>query len=145
LINCQHNKAVKKFNLTFTTLYRIIQRLEQQIHGGTLGANLKIASEQGFVRRQNHPLAKLVKSLTAESQDAIDELVRLMKNSDSEKIRKECAIAVLEALESASKTVENDAMMRLMANAKFGGPKPLGYDEDDDSPEVDFSVVQQVE
>jgi hypothetical protein len=99
-----------------------------------------LATETGFSRRQNHPLAKLVKSLAAESQDAIDELVRLMKTSESEKIRKECAIAVLEALESASKTVENDAMMRLMANAKFGGPKDLV--EDDEQILIDYTIQE---
>ena len=109
-----------------------------------IGAQLKVAHEVGFARRQNHPLSKLLKSLTAESQDAIDELAKLMKTSESEKMRKECADIILSHLESVAKTIENDSLMRVMANAKYGGPKQLGY-EDDDTPDVDFTQVQAVE
>ncbi len=103
-----------------------------------IGAQLKVAHEVGFARRQNHPLSKLLKSLNAESQDAVDVLVALMK-SESEKMRKDAAIAVLEFQESVSKTIENDQLTRLMANAKYGGPKQL--EVDDDTPQIDFSTV----
>ena len=109
-----------------------------------MGAQLKpVASEVGFARRQNHPLSKLLKSLTAESQDAVDMLVALMASKD-EKIKLAAATKLLEFQESVAKSVENDALMRVMANAKYGGPKQLDY-EDDESPEVDFSVVQKIE
>lgn len=108
-----------------------------------MGAQLKVASEVGFARRQNHPLSKLLKSLTAESQDAVDTLVALMKSTD-QKIKLAAATKLLEFQESVAKSIENDSLMRIMANAKYGGPKQLDY-EDDDSPDVDFSVVQQVE
>ena len=104
-----------------------------------MGANLKVAHEVGFARRQNHPLSKLLKTLTAESQDAVDELVKIMKTSESEKMRKECADIILSHLESVAKTIENDSLMRTMANAKYGGPKEL--EVDDDTPDVDFTQV----
>lgn len=106
-----------------------------------MGAQLKVAREVGFARRQNHPLSKLLKSLTVESQDAVDTLVALMKSED-EKIKLSAATKLLEFQESVSKTIENDALMRVMANAKYGGPKEL--EVDDDTPAIDFSVVQDV-
>lgn len=105
-----------------------------------MGANLKpVASEVGFARRQNHPLSKLLKSLNAESQDAVDTLVKLMKSED-DKIKLGAATKLLEFQESVAKSIENDNLMRVMATAKYGGPKQLEY-EDDDTPDVDFTQV----
>lgn len=113
----------------------------EKIQEAVIGAQLKVASEVGFARRQNHPLSKLLKTLTAESQDAIDELARLMKNSESDKIRKECADILLSHLESVAKAIEQDSMLRMVATARYGGPKQLGYEEEDDTPQIDFSTV----
>lgn len=104
-----------------------------------MGAQLKpVATEVGFARRQNHPLSKLLKSLTAESQDAVDVLVALTKSTD-EKIKLAAATKLLEFQESVAKSIENDALMRVMANAKYGGPKELAEGEDE-TVLIDYTV-----
>ena len=104
-----------------------------------MGQNLKVV-EQGFHRRQKHELSPLLKILTAEQQDAVDNLLFLMKSSE-DKIKLQATEMYFKYLREISKDINDDQMQRLIANAKFGGPKEL---EMDDTPSVDFNQIQSV-
>ena len=106
-----------------------------------MGANLKIASEQGFRRKQNHPLTGILKKLNKEAEGAVEMLVTLMTAEDSDdKTKLAAASKLLEFQRQAAQDINQDELQRLIANIKFGGPKSLEY-EDDDTPDVDFTQV----
>ena len=106
-----------------------------------MGANLKVR-EVGFQRKQTHPLSKVLKSLTAESQDAVDILVGLMNNKDTDdKTRLAAASKLLDLQRQVAADINQDELQRLIANVKFGGPKQLELEVDDDTPQIDFTTV----
>jgi endonuclease III len=104
-----------------------------------LGAQLRVR-EQGFHRRQSHPLSKVLKALTAESQDAVDILVKLMNSKTTDdKTRLAAASKLLDLQRQVAADLNQDELQRLIANVKFGGPTQL--EVEDDSPQIDFSTV----
>ena len=70
-------------------------------------------------------------------------LVTLMTAEDSDdKTKLAAASKLLEFQRQAAQDINQDELQRLIANIKFGGPKSLGYDpDDDDTPDVDFTQV----
>ena len=106
-----------------------------------MGANLKIASEQGFQRKQNHPLTTILKKLNKEAEGAVEMLVTLMTAKESDdKTKLAAASKLLEFQRQAAQDINQDELQRMIANIKFGGPKQLTY-EDDATPDVDFTQV----
>lgn len=113
------------------------------IQEANIGAQLK-TREIGFKRRQNHPLNKVLKSLTAESENAVEILVKLMTSPDTDdKTKLAAASKLLDLQRQVAADINQDELQRLIANVKFGGPKEL--EVDDDTPQIDFSVVQEVQ
>lgn len=107
-----------------------------------MGANLKV-SEVGFHRKQSHPLSKLLRSLTAESTDAVEILVEIMNSKDSDnKIRLAAASKLLDLQRQIANDIEEDQLKRVLCNVKFGGPRDL--EVDDDTPQIDFTQVIDV-
>lgn len=105
-----------------------------------IGANLKVR-EVGFQRKQTHPLSKVLKALTAESQDAVDILVGLMTSDKTDdKTKLAAASKLLDLQRQVAADINQDELQRLIANVKFGGPRQLEL-EDDDTPQIDFTTV----
>lgn len=107
-----------------------------------MGAQLAVR-EVGFARRQNHPLKKLLNSLTKESEDAVEVILAIMNDDKADdKTRLAAASKLLDLQRQVAQDINQDELQRLIANVKFGGPKEL--ETDDDTPAIDFSVVQDV-
>ncbi len=103
-----------------------------------MGAQLRVV-ERGFARRQKHESAALLKILSKSTQEAVDALEKLLKSQD-EKIVLGAAKAVIELQRDLANDINTDDLQRLIANVKYGGPKEL---EEDDTPSIDFSNIQQ--
>lgn len=104
-----------------------------------MGAQLAVR-EVGFARRQNHPLKKLLNSLTKESEDAVEILVALMTGKDTDdKTKLAAASKLLDLQRQIAQDINQDELQRLIANVKFGGPKQL--ETEDDTPQIDFSTI----
>lgn len=110
--------------------------------GVVLGAQLKVRESEGFHRRQSHDLAKLLREMNKESKPVLDVLLTLMKSED-EKIKLEAVKTFLNTYKDVAREINEDQLRRLLANAKFGGPKELEFDEDD-TPQVNFNDIQDV-
>lgn len=83
----------------------------------------------------------MLKSLTAESENAIEILVGLMTAKDTDdKTKLAAASKLLDLQRQVAQDINQDELQRLIANVKFGGPKQLEVD-DDDTPDVDFTQV----
>ncbi len=109
-----------------------------------MGAQLQHKEEViTFKRRQSHDLSKLLRSLTLESQNAVDVLVTLLKSKD-EKIRMAAAGKLLDMQVQVSELKNRDEVQRLLAEVKYG-PKSLVADGEGDSPMLDFSRIQDVD
>lgn len=112
----------------------------REIMEAPLGAQLAV-KEVGFHRRQNHPLKKLLASLTKESEDAIEVILKIMNDKEvDDKTRLAAASKLLDLQRQVAQDINQDELQRLIANVKFGGPKQLEVD-DDDTPDVDFTQV----
>ena len=98
--------------------------------------------EQGFHRRQSHDLNKLLKSITKESDNAVEIIVACMKSTE-EKMRFNAATKLLDLQVEVAEHINRDQMQRLIANARFKGPPELAV-EDDDTPQIDFNEIQEV-
>lgn len=107
-----------------------------------MGAQLRIV-EQGFHRRQSHDLTKLLRALSKESDNVVEILLKLM-TSESDKIKMAAVAKFFDIQYEVAEAINRDQMQRLLANAKYAGPKQLGVDEDDDTPQIDFSEIQKV-
>lgn len=107
-----------------------------------MGAQLRVV-EQGFHRRQSHDLTKLLRALSKESDNVVEVLLKLMK-SESDKIKMAAVAKFFDIQYEVAEAINRDQMQRLLANAKYGGPKQLGVDDDDDTPQIDFSEIQKV-
>lgn len=108
----------------------------------TIGAQLKVRESDGFHRRQSHDLAKMLRSMNKESEEALKVLLKLMESTD-ERIRLESVKLFMTIYKEIANTINDDQMRRLIAAAKFGGPRQLEIDEDD-TPLVDFNNIQDV-
>jgi hypothetical protein len=107
-----------------------------------MGAQLAVR-EVGFARRQNHPLKKLLANLTKESEDAVEVILSIMNDDKvDQKTRLAAASKLLDLQRQVAQDINQDELQRLIANVKFGGPKEL--ETEDDTPAIDFSVVQDV-
>ncbi len=110
--------------------------------GVPVGANLKISSAPiTFRRKQRHECAKLLNSLTAESQDAIEVLVALLKSAD-EKTRMAAADKLLTFQVQIAENINRDSISRLLLEIKHG--KSDGDFEADDTPTICFDEIQSV-
>lgn len=105
-----------------------------------MGANLKVR-EVGFHRKQKHDLNATLKKLTKESDGAVETLVALMASED-EKIRLGAASKIIDLQRQIANDINQDELQRLIANVKFGGPKQLEVDEDDNMPAIDYSIQE---
>lgn len=112
-----------------------------------MGQNLKHfkAETVSFRRKQNHDLAKLLRTMTKETDDVVKVLVELMKSQD-EKIRLQAATKFLEIMSSVSKDISDDSIKRLLAEVKYGDNRNLVEDDEDDDghASIDFTTVQEV-
>lgn len=59
-----------------------------------------------------------------------------------DKTKLAAASKLLDLQRQVAADINQDELQRLIANVKFGGPKEL--EVDDDTPQIDFSVVQEV-
>jgi endonuclease III len=124
--------------MTLSCIMAVLEKLLES----TLGANLRVR-EVGFKRKQNHPLNKVLKSLTAESENAVDILVKLMTSEDTDdKTKLAAASKLLDLQRQVAADINQDELQRLIANVKFGGPREL--EVDDDTPQIDFTQVIDV-
>lgn len=70
-------------------------------------------------------------------------LVAIMNNKDTDdKTKLAAASKLLDLQRQVAADINQDELQRLIANVKFGGPRQL--EVDDDTPAIDFSVVQDV-
>jgi len=106
-----------------------------------IGAQLKVRESEGFHRRQSHDLAKLLRSMNKESDEALQVLLKLMESED-EKIRLEAVKLFLTTYKEIAKDINNDQFTRLLANHKYKGPQQL--EVEDDTPMIDFNSIQDV-
>lgn len=82
----------------------------------------------------------MLKSLTAESEGAVEMLVAIMNNKDTDdKTKLAAASKLLDLQRQVAADINQDELQRLIANVKFGGPRQL--EVDDDTPDVDFTQV----
>lgn len=108
-----------------------------------MGANLKISSSPiTFRRKQRHESAKLLSSLTAESQDAVEVLVALLKSTDA-KIRMAAADKLLTFQVQIAENVNRDSIQRLLLESKYG-KNDGSYETEDNTPLIDFGNIQDV-
>lgn len=104
-----------------------------------MGANLKVRTV-GFNRKQVHPLAKTLKALTAESQDAVDILVKIMNDPEGDpKLKLAAASKLLDLQRQVAADINQDELQRIIGGIKYGGATQLEID--DDTPDVDFTQV----
>ena len=101
-----------------------------------------IYKETDFIKRNPHNLTKLLRSLTKESESAIETLVELLKSED-ERIRLMAAKELIAMQVAVSSEIDRDQIQRLIANARMGGSKPLGVDGA--YPSVNFEDIIQIE
>lgn len=100
---------------------------------------VKVVRETSFIRRNNHELEKIIKSLTKESQRAIDRLSDLCDDPDP-KIAVKAIEILLNTLQSMTDQKNKDSITRLIAQFKLGGARPL--EADDDTPLIRFDEIQ---
>jgi hypothetical protein len=108
-----------------------------------MARHLKVV-EQGFARKNKHELSAILKKLTAESEGAVEKLVFLMMKSGDEKLQLLAASKILDMQREIARDINNDQLQRIIGNVKFGGPRQLSTEEEDDMPQIDFSQVQDV-
>ena len=110
-----------------------------------MGQNLKVRETTvSFKRKQRHPLAKLRDKLYKETEDSVDVLIEVRDNKkNDDKTRKEAAKDILNYLIEATKIVEIDQMQRIIGQKRF--PSDSRDLEVDDSPQLDFDTVQEVD
>lgn len=106
-----------------------------------MGRPLK-AVVRGFARRQKHESNALLKLLTPELKECVDNIVTLTKDKDA-KIALAANQFILKLHGDLAAAINTDEMHRLIANAKFGGPRELELE--DDTPDVDFGSIQEIE
>lgn len=97
-----------------------------------------------FRRKQKHELSELLKELKKEGVEALERLVELAKTTQDEKIRLNANTAVIEKLVEVAELVNKDETTRTLGEFKYNkdGPREL---EEDDTPSIDFSNIQDVE
>lgn len=109
-----------------------------------MGANLRVREAKiSFRRKQKHGLSKLLKSVTDASDDALEVIVKLMK-SDDERVAKSAADKILDLRKELEVIINTDEIQRMMLESKNPDRKGALEDDDDDTPEVDFTEVQQI-
>lgn len=97
-----------------------------------------------FRRRNKHPLDKLVKLTSKEMEDMLERLVALSQSKD-EKIALGATKEYIDIHMTAAERVEKDDITRTLAEIKLNpGTKHLEVDEDD-TPRIDFTEIQEVE
>lgn len=92
-------------------------------------------------------LKSLKLELKRHSSDAVQALVKLLTDKDSEpKIRLQAATALLELQVKVADKISSDQIARLIAEVKLNptGSKRLTTDDEDSTPLVDFGTVQKV-
>lgn len=81
----------------------------------------------------------MLKSLTAESEGAVEMLVAIMNNKDTDdKTKLAAASKLLDLQRQVAADINQDELQRLIANVKFGGPRQL--EVDDDTVAIDYTI-----
>ncbi len=97
-----------------------------------------------FRRKQNHPLSKLLREISKETPEAVKKLVDLM-DSENEKIALGAASKLVDMQIDIANAIEKDDITRTLAEIKLNGPQQLGeVDDEDDTPKIDFTTIQDV-
>lgn len=109
-----------------------------------MGANLKVREEKiTFRRKQSHDLKKLDKLLEKEMVDALEKLVYIMNNSKDDRLVLQAANKILDMRKDVATLINTDDIQRLLLESKNPDRVPQLV-EDDDSPAVDFTKIQEV-
>jgi len=112
-----------------------------------MGQNLSAYREETltFKRKNSHDLAKLLRSLTKESEDAVGILVTLMKSQD-EKLRFQAASKLLDLQRQVAEDINKDNITRTLLESKNSErSRSLTPEEQDNVPLVDFGTILDVE
>lgn len=107
-----------------------------------MGVHLK-ETPLTFRRKNKHPLKDLLKLTGKEVQETVERLVKLASSSN-EKIALAANSKIMDIHMDATNAIEKDDITRTLAEIKLNGPKQLEMVDEDDTPLVDFTVVQDV-
>lgn len=110
-----------------------------------MGVQLKVREKPlSLVRRQNHELSRLLRTLTKESEGAVEVLVKLLSSKD-EKVRKDAAKTLIDMQISVAEMINKDDITRILGEIRINGATGKMFEVDeDDTPLVDFKTIQDV-
>lgn len=113
--------------------------------GKLMGAQLKTYKEEAlsFRRRQKHALAKTIKLIDKETEVIVETLVELLKSED-EKVRLQAAAKLMDYQIAIAEHINRDEIQRVLLELK-NPTGSRGLVEDDNSPSIDFSTIQNIE
>ena len=103
-------------------------------------------TEEREIKRRKRPdeLAKLIRALDKHSQAAVETLGRLCKSEDP-KIALDAAKSLTKLLAEVKGQDDTRKLQNIMLHHKLNPGKPLlPEDEDDDTPLVEFDIIQNV-
>lgn len=110
-----------------------------------MGANLRVREEKiSFRRKQSHDLKKLDKLLEKEMVDALEKLVHTMNNSKDERLVAQVAKQILDMRKEVAVLINTDEIQRLLLESKNPDRAAQLTVDDDDTPSVDFTTIQEV-
>lgn len=105
-----------------------------------------MAEEQREIKRRKRPdeLVKAIRALDKGVQVAIDRLIKLCDSND-EKIALDASKGLLKLLSDMKMQADERDLKKILAQVKLTGGMKFAPEEDDDTPVVDFTNVQQID
>lgn len=132
--------TTNKYYLTFQHFCDILALLEKlEI---ILGRHLKV-TEEGFARKNSHELQSLLRLLDKEAKTVLEKLLVIIETCKDDKIVADAALKFLNFHREVAKDINQDKLQRLIANVKYGGPRQLSTEDDEDTPKIDFTNIQE--
>lgn len=108
-----------------------------------MGAPLKLRESRiDFRRKHKHGLAKLLAGLTKESDDAVAVLVKCMTQTADVKLSFEAAKKLLDMRKECEVIINTDDIQRMLLESKNPDRSRDLVADDDDTPQIDFSNIQ---
>lgn len=108
-----------------------------------MGVQLKHKEEKiDFRRKQKHGLKGILKDLTDEWDTLLPELVKLAKSTD-ERIKMQALSKLWDMRKECEQIINTDDIQRMLLESK-NPDRVRGLIEDDDTPDVDFTQIQNV-